>query len=321
MKRIVCVLACICLSGCVSKNEPPPVPKIEMSSITPTEDTSASAETINDSFNGFTDAGESPHIRNTMSCLNRNGILYSSNELIYGDVNGDLKKGNTVLSKNVSPTCLNVDDDKIYYINGNDNKIYCITEEQNCSIYLDVQAVFFAMTDEYFVYKDIKNSLYINRDSNSELISDKNVLWVDIYGKYIIYCELANGCQVKAFDTQSGNVTPLLDYGFFPSVHGDTLYYQEKEHGYILKLDLLTGEISTAVNQWGQQFSFVNDQLYYINSRGIHSASRENIYIPDNGITVESLFECGGELFFTEKADVEKIYKLDTVSGERILIE
>ena len=326
MKRIVCMFACICLSGCASQNVEAPAPETTTSSTILTEETSTAAASVSDElfderFHGFTDAGESPRIRNSMSCLNRNGILYSGNELIFGDGNGDLKNGNMILSENVSPMCLNVDGDRIYYINGNDNKIYCITEEQNASVYLDVQALFLAMTDEYFIYEDMNHALYINRENNTELISGQTVLWVDIYGKYIIYCELANGCRMNAYDTHSGSVTPLLDYGFFPTVHGDMLYYQEKEHGYICMMNLLTGEISTAVNQWGQQFTFVHDELYYTDSRGIHAADKGEIYIPDEGITVDSLFECGGALFFTETADTKRLYRLDPVSGERFLIE
>lgn len=320
MKKLLIVLTCILLSGCVSDKLMENATEVSESGNALTEETVTTSIYIDDTFHGFTDAGETPKIGNSVSCLNRNGIVYNGDELIYADSSGDLKKGDVVIAENVMPKCINVLDEKIYFINGTDNKIYCFNDGQT-ELYLDVQAVLFALTDEYSVYEDMKNALYINRDNNTELVSDKTVLWVDFYGKYIIFCELADGCKVSAYDTKSGEKHKLLDYGFFPTVHGDMLYYQEKENGYICRLELLTGEISTEVSEWGQQFSFVNDEMFYISSRGIFSAEKGAVYIPEEGITAESLFECGGELFFTEKSDAEMLYRLDAETGERTLIK
>lgn len=325
MKRTALLFACIFLSGCTAGNTDVPFSETALSSASAAEEVPAAEEKTDDGFHGFTDAGEAPHMGNTMSCINRSGILYNGDELIYGDGNGDLKKGNAVLAEKVFPKCINVNGGKIYFINGNDGKIYCIDEEsRDSSVYIDAQAVLLAVTDKYLIYEDTGHSLYIVRDGSAELISGKKALWVDIYGKYIIYCELANDCRVNAFDTQSGDITPLLDYGFFPSVYGNMLYYQEKDNGYVCKLDLLTGEISEAVEKWGQQFSFVDGEMYYVDSRGIYSDRKGEVYIPADGTAVEDLFECGGELFFTEKSDDEKLYRLyrlDTAGGGRTLIE
>lgn len=330
-RKLLIFLCCIFLGGCTSQNEnvtTKPTGEELTDTTEPANDelndtTEPTGEGLADTtFNGFTDAGETPYIGNSMSSLNRNGILYNDTELIYGDQNGNLKHGDIILSAGVSPKCINVLDDKIYFINSNDNKIYCFDRESKaCSIYHDIEALFFAKTKEYFIFMDVNHALFINRGGDDEMISDKSVAWVDIYGKYIIYSELTNGCQVNAFDTTDGASTKLLDYGFFPLVYGDSLYYQEKSNGYICRLDLISGESSIAVSHWGQQFSFVNDELYFVDSMGIHSASDGCIYTPDEGLTVESLFECGGELFFTEMSDVQSLYKLDTDNGERILIE
>lgn len=325
MKKNVLLCACIFLSGCTAGNTDVSITEMGLSSVAAAESVPTAEENTDDVFHGFTDAGEAPHIGNTMSCINRSGILYNGDELIYGDGGGDLKKGDAVLAEKVFPTCINVNGGKIYYVNGNDGKIYFLDEESGeGGVYYDAQAVLLAVTDRYFIYEDTRHSLYIVRDGSAELISDKKALWVGIYGKYVIYCELDNGCGVSAFDTQSGDITPLLDYGFFPSVYGDMLYYQEKDNGYVCKLDLLTGEMSEAVRKWGQQFSFAGGEMYYVDSRGIHSDSKGEVYIPDGGTTVEDLFECGGELFFTERSEDEKtyrLYRLDTANGERTLIE
>lgn len=336
MKKYIILSLCILLCGCSAQSDPPSKPEeitVNTSSASDTETTPSEAANENSVvFNGLTKASETPVFGNSLSCLNGGGLVFNDGtKFIYSSISGDLimKTDNTetILLQAVFPTCINVCDDKIYFINGSEGSRVDRVDlsGENSKVYFDEPTLYFAVCESFFVYENEKNELYINRNGNAKLISDNKALWVDFYGNYIIYCELENNCNVIAYDTETGEKTTLLDYGFFPAVHGNELYYQEKNNGHICCLDLQTGEDREFLSHWGQNYCFINDELYFLTSQGIHSPETNVIY-SDEAALIDKLFECGGELYFAEKSENQaasefNLYKLDVSSGERVLIQ
>lgn len=331
MKKFIVLSAFILLCGCSVQSDPPI--KTDVSDITAYVSTqTATSETASENaavFSGLTKTAETPVFGNSLSCLNGGGLVFNDgNRFICSNGSGDLivktEDMEITLLRSVFPECLNVCGDKIYFINRSEGgKVYysdLMGENSGCCF--DEPVLYFAACEKFFVYKTEKNELYINCNDNAKLISDGNVLWIDFYGNYIIYCDLENNCNVIAYDTETEEKTKLLDYGFFPAVYGSGLYYQEKDNGYICRLDLKTGEVREFISHWGQNFCFIDDELYFLSSQGIHSSETGVIYSNDNA-SIERLFECGGELYFTERsadrtASEYDLYRLDVSSGDRV---
>lgn len=334
MKKYIVLSACILLCGCSVQPDPPTkTDGADITAYVSTETTPSETASENTAvFSGLTKAAETPVFGNSLSCLNSGGLLFNDrNRFICSNSSGDLimKTEDTeiTLLRSVFPECINVCDDKVYFINRSEGgKVYysdLIGENSGCCF--DEPVLYFAACEKFFVYKTEKNELYINRSDNAELISGGNAFWIDFYGNYIIYCEFENNCNVIAYDTQTGEKTKLLDYGFFPAVCGSELYYQEKDNGYIFCLDLKTGEAQEFISLWGQNFCIINDELYFLSSQGIHSSQTDVIYSNDNS-SIDRLFECGGELYFTERSanhtDLEyNLYRLDVSSGDSVIIQ
>lgn len=336
MKKYIILSLCILLCGCSAQ---PELPEKRSEIIAGTSNTSSTETTLSEAvnentvvFTGLKKASETPVFGSSLSCLNSGGLVFNDGtEFIYSNSSGDLiiktDDTETVLLQAVFPTCINVCDDKIYFINGAEGGRVDRVDlsGENSEVYFDEPMLYFAACESFFVYENEKNALYINRNGNAKLISDNKALWVDFYGNYIIYCELGNNCNVAAYDTETGEKTTLLDYGFFPAVHGDELYYQEKNNGYIYCLDLQTGEDREFISHWGQNYCFINDELYFLSSKGIHSSETDVIYSSDDA-SIDRLFECGGELFFAERSENQEgseinLYRLDISSGEKSLIQ
>ncbi len=324
------ILCCSPLSGCQSNvpssNTNTPVLSDADYAVSGSEQAGDVDSTV--PFAGFDSTGDNLAVGNTMSCINRNGIFYSNSvRMLYSNSNGDLLMNadgqvSTVLS-GVFPRSINVYGDRIFFINSVDNKVYSVDYNgDDCTVYLDKPVLLFAVTNEFTVYHREDHALYIVRDGKEEMISDNMVLWVDFYGSHLIYTELDNDSRVMSYDTRNKEKQVLLDYGFFPAVYDDYLYYQE-HNGNIHRLNLKTGTNEIVLEHWGQQFCFVDDRLYFLSSNGIHNSDAAFVYRPeDKSRVVEGLFESDGELYFIEKTiDGSHLYKIDPITGERTLIQ
>ena len=327
------LLCCLLLCGC-SRSEELTDAFQETADETVPSQTHAETmtEAIHESvFSGLPDAGTTAALGNTMSCLGRNGRIYQDEKrLIYCSSTGDLvlKEGakEMILRADVFPKCINVMDENVYFIDSTNGDQVCSVDlnGEDYKVYLAQNAVFFALSNDFAVYQNEANDLYLYSSGESKLISDKKALWVDLYGQYIIYTELENDCNVKAYNIYSGETEKLLDYGFFPTVIGDTLYYQEQKNGYICTLDLVSGASDTFLSQWGQHFCQDDGIFYYLTSNGIQKKENDAVteaYHPDDGTVVDSLFVCGGALYFTETSDgVTHLICMKPKTGERIVI-
>jgi len=298
-------------------------PETECTETLPNE--TSSENPLNTDFIGLSENEENVIIGNSISSLNCNGIMCIRDSDKYYEKNGNLYKNEEMILSDVLPTSINVLDDMIYFINGNDNRAYSyneITGEYSCFIESEISMLI--ITDKYYLYEDTTNSLYICKNDEVSLISKNIVTWVDIYGQYIISCEFGNGCSVNSYDINNASIVQILDYGFFPAVHEGDLFYQEKNKGYIEKISLTTGEKTIVMEDWGQCFSFISNELFYINSKGLYSVERGGIYTPENNFHIDYIFSCDNKLFLTEKAsdsDSTILYELDIENGERTEIK
>ncbi len=326
--RILAALsACLIFSGCGQVADDSSETDVVTSAEADIIETLESIETVTENtlFSGIEKSGEL-RFGNSPSSLNRCGLICRTQEfMISGGANGDMilrtDSSEKVLRKGVYPQYINISEDTVYYVDGSDNSICSVDlNGENYRQLADDSVLFFAMTDKGMVYLNDRNELLISTDESTRLISDKQGVWVDSYGEWLIYTEFQNGCAVMAYNTASGEHAALLDYGFYPTVHEDYLYYQEREQGNICRMNLMTGEKSEVLQKWGQQFCFIDDTLYFTDSNVIYKydidtgGGYSDVYRPDDNIVIDSIFVCDGELYLSEESVV---FRIDTVTGEK----
>ncbi|MBP1564923.1 MAG: DUF5050 domain-containing protein [Oscillospiraceae bacterium] len=262
---------------------------------------------------------------NTISCLNQEGLIYvENNVLIYSNDNGDLiyrtKEIQETLIKEANAKYINFINDTIYYINSKNNNAYSynLSDKTTEIIYSDINSLI--ATSDFIVYKDINNNLYIQNQNENELISKNIVLWTEFYDEYIIFTELKNDCCIKAYNINTKETIELLEYGLSPFVYEDDLYYQNKD-GYIYTLNLPTGKNILIYEDWGQQFCILNDELYYLSSKGI--CCEGNIINSSTDLSqIERIFICNNNLYFLEQKDgISNIYFFDAYTKKEELIK
>ena len=208
----------------------------------------------------------------------------------------------------------------MYFINSSDeNRVYIYDLSNNIyEKYIDDYVSFLIIVDDTAVYEDENHQLIIFRSGSEEIISKQQVLWIDIFADNIIYTELnGNDSVVKALNITTKESVTLLDYGFSPSVNKEYLYYQAKS-GEILRLNLMDGKSEEFSSEWGQQICFVQDEFYFLNSKGINSRSGIIYNSENTDFSVMSLFSCNNELYFTEGNDSEiYLYRLNVRTNEK----
>ncbi len=280
-------------------------------------------------FSGFKLTEKSFRVGNTLSSLNQNGLLYCDDEImLFGNSNGDLilQQGEQrkIIASSINAKCINVTDDCVYFINSADeNRVYIYNISNDiCKVYIDDYTSFLMIIDDTAVYEDKNHRLIFFKNGSTEIISEQKALWVDVFADNIIYTELnGNNSVVKAFNVNTNESVIILDYGFSPSVYKDYLYYQAKS-GEILRLNLLDGKSEEFCSEWGQQTCFIQDEFYFLNSKGINDKNGV-VYQPENAdFSVTSLFSCNNELYFTEGKNSEiYLYRLNVKTNEKELIE
>ena len=333
-KFVFCICASVFLCSCSnSKGSSKIEDSLSESTITTVEtviaETAITTEYDKKEFSGFQASEMCLNIGNSMSCLNQSGLIYTNENIsIYNDDKGDLISQygmeKTVLVKSVNARCINVVNDKVYYISANgNNRVYTydlITAESD--LFIDDDISFLLMLEDMAVYEDNDHKLYLYNNGITTTISDRMVLWVDVFGNSLIYTEVnGNNAEVRAVDLDTNEDCVVLDYGFSPAIYANFLYYQDRE-GEISRMNLYSGECEKYLSEWGQQFCMTGDQFYYISSKGI--CSRNGIvYNTENAdYSLSYLFVCGNQLYFAETNDTDiNLYRFDPDSNEKELIE
>ena len=291
--------------------------------------TESAIESEAEKFSGFKLTEKSFRVGNTPSSLNQNGLLYCDAEkMLFDDINGDLilQQGEQrkTIASSVNAKCINVIDDRVYFINSSDeNRVYLYNISSDiCEVYIDDYTSFLMIIDDTAVYEDKNHRLIFFKNDSTEIISEQQALWVDIFADNIIYTELnGNNSVVKALNVNTDESVILLDYGFSPSVYKEYLYYQAK-NGEILRLNLLNGQSEEFCSEWGQQICFVQDEFYFLNSNGINNKNGIIYDSKNPDFSVMSVFSCNNELYFTEGKDSEiYLYRLNVKTNEKELIE
>lgn len=332
---ISCLAVSVLLCGCQSEEKTDVSSELNSVAATdsPAKEMSAEKEPATESkteaFLGFEPSEKSLRVGNTPSSLNQKGLLYCDDErMLFCDTDGNLilQQGEQrkIIANSVNAECINVIDDCIYFINSSDqNRVYLYNISSDiCEVYIDDYVSFLMIIDDLAVYEDKNHQLIFFRNGNAEIISKQQVLWIDVFADNIIYTEL-NGSDsvVKSLNISTNESVIILDYGFSPSVYKDYLYYQAKS-GEILRLNLLDGKSEEFCSEWGQQTCFIQDEFYFLNSKGINDKNGV-VYQPGNAdFSVTSLFSCNNELYFTEGKNSEiYLYRLNVKTNEKELIE
>lgn len=317
-RTIAVILICLIFCGCNQNTDS----TVTSSIITTTE---------NVDFMGIS-KGDDLQFGNSISCLNMGGLIcYMQESMIFGSSNGDIKiktgASEKVLSKNVYPQCINVLNETVYFIDTSNNNSICSVDlnGDNYRQIMNESALFLMMSEESMIYQNSQKELFISTNGNVQTITDKEAVWINSYGEWLIYAEFKSDCAVKAYNVITGEYVRILDYGFYPTVFKDYLFYQEHDHGHICRMNLITGEKSIFLEEWGQQFCFIDNNLYFTSSHGINKFKMEKdiqfteIYRPDNEKNIiDRLFVCNDELFFSEKAENKSVlFRINMVTGEK----
>lgn len=337
-KVIVCVfsitLLCSCNSNTVtdSSKEVSVQPESSAISSAPVSDTVTepiTAETTKEVFKGFKISDKKLNIGNSLSCLNQNGLIYSEgNTKIYNDNKGNLilqqDTEKTVIAECVNARCINVTEKQIYYINSIDeDRVYSYDmNSSESNVFIDDSVSFLLMIDDIAVYEDDKHKLFLYDNGNTTSISEQKVLWVDVFGDNLIFTELdGKNSEIKSVNLETQEIIELLEYGFAPAIYEGFLYYQDKA-GEISRMDLSNGEYDKYLSDWGQEFCFIDNDFYYLSSKGIIGNDGVLYNIEDDDYSLASLFVCDNTLYFTESNGTDiKLYRFDPENNEKELIE
>jgi len=334
-KLVFCICASVFLCSCNLKESS----KIEgslsettanITTVTTADnEITATTEYEEKTFAGFQVSQKCMHAGNSLSCLNQSGLIYTNENIsIYNDDNGDLIRQygteKAVLAKSVNARCINVVNDKVYYISKKDNNrvfTYDLTTTES-DLYIDDDISFLLILEDLAIYEDNEHKLYLHSNGNTKILSDKMVLWVDIFGNNLIYTEMnGNNAEVRSINLDTNENCDVLEYGFSPTIYGDFLYYQDRD-GEISRMNLCNGECEKYLCEWGQQFSMIGDQFYYLSSKGICSRNGIAYNNENTDYSLSNLFVCGNQLYFAETNDTDiNLYRFDTDSNERKLIE
>ncbi len=276
-------------------------------------------------FSGI-EKGEGYVFGNTASVLNMDGIMFSGEDMRLSGASGSLiltRGGTETVLRECQASGINCLDGNVYFIDkSNGNKVCSVDlSGESCTEIISEPVSFLMVSDSAMIYTDMNNRLYIRENGSDELISDKNAAWVNPYGDWLIFTELDNGCSVAGYNIRTRERVKILDYGFFPAVYENSLYFQSKE-ATVDRIDLTTGIQETVLEVWGQKFCFIDGILYFVGSKCVYKFNLETselteFYQNENEKAVfEMLFACGGELYCSiTSGDNTDLYRLDLSSG------
>jgi hypothetical protein len=184
--------------------------------------------------------------------------------------------------------------DKIYFINKDDNNSICRVDQNgaNYSVLRSGAAYRLMLTESHILFMDKNYNLYqMDYEGNqvtllTELKED-DAWWINVYNDYVIYSGINNEFAVYYYDPNIGiaNFKSIIqDYGFYPVVDGNYLYYQTKDGG-INQCNLINGRVKELTDQWGQQFAVVQNTIYFTDYQGIWKKSLDNSEPPEQIFT------------------------------------
>lgn len=213
---------------------------------------------------------------------------------------------------------LNIYEDRIYYIDDESRYLYSMKMNGSDVVEEISDAVWSLLVCEKgMLYTDKQNkSHYRNREKQDVLISDKQCIWWNIYGDWAIYAELGeeSGCPVMAYHLDGDEKVQILEYGFFPVVYDEDIYYQDST-GEVSRMKLTTGEIQKVASVWGQSMLLIDSVLYFTDYDKIYAAeiaSLDEGVMPEvtvayersdvqvGGIQLEKFWENNGAIVFSE---------------------
>jgi hypothetical protein len=244
-------------------------------------------------FKGISSKVNTPELGNLSGSLNNNGYICSYNEtLFFRNVNGnehlyrkdkDGEKTRLIEKKAFS---INVLEEHIYFISEDDNNAICRIDLDggNFTLLSEDTSYQLIVSKECIYYTNEKGNLYqLSLDGKeTKLISDDQCAWPNIYRDYIIYTSFADKRQLVGININTGERIQIAEYGFYPVVYEDTLFFQDKK-GNINVMDIRTGESLAYINQWGQRICPTKAGVYFTNTIDVfyyENASKELQTIP-----------------------------------------
>ena len=175
---------------------------------------------------------------------------------------------------------LNIYEDRIYYIDNENRFIYSMKMDGSDVVEEISDAVWSLLVCEKgMLYTDKQNKPhYRNWEKSDLIISDKKCIWWNIYGTWAIYAELGDtsGCPVIAYHLDGDEKIQILEYGFFPVVYGEDIYYQDSM-GEVSRMKLTTGEIQKVSSVWGQAMLLIDSVLYFTDCEKIYAAEIDSL--------------------------------------------
>lgn len=231
-------------------------------------------------------------------CETDTGIMYADDTGIYS-IDGD----KTTLVYEGKGSYLN-------YLNG---RVNFIDEKGNICVIFNGKAIVTikecgavalatSVTGNYYI--DDKGALH--RVYGGDFIINSNAPDnLTIAGDYVIFNERDNGNAISAYSSKTGKTVVLSEYGEYPAVCGNYLFFINKDQG-IDRLDLTDGTVVNVVDSCSGCFVPADDTIYYVDADQIFSVSTdggtaESIYSSQNDAAViEKLTVCGGKLYFAE---------------------
>ena len=263
-------------------------------------------------------AGKMCVYNNAILSVERNNILTMKSE-----------DKNTVIAENVQGG-INCYNDKIFYIDKTDGFIHSknIKDEQE-NVELAEKTNELLVGEVGIIYTNTDNKLFIKeRNGNTSTISSNICLWLNYYGKWLVYTELmdSDNNPVIAYNIDTKEKRKILNYGLHTTIFDETLFFQNNI-GTIEKLDLKSGKASAVTDEWGQSPILIDEELFFMSGGKIYKNNLENkesslIYSSDKGI-IDSMWKLESDIIFIEKdKETEETWKkLNPNTGEVTIYE
>ncbi len=292
MKKLLILIGLmIALTGC-SKEKTEPEDDTG-SNVSTGDQSSITEENIVIEFKGITSLANSPELGNSSGSLNNNGYICSYDDMLFfRNVNGDEylyrkdQKGEKTRIIEKKAFSINVLEDRIYFISEDDNNAICRADinGDNFTIISEDTSYQLIVSKESIYYTNEKGKIYqLSHDGKErKLISEDQCAWTYLYRDYIIYTSFADKCQLVGVNISTGESIQIADYGFYPVVYEDSLYFQDQK-GNVSVMDLRTGDSIDYINQWGQRICPTKEGVYFSNSIEVfyyNNASKELQTIP-----------------------------------------
>lgn len=224
---------------------------------------------------------------------------------------------------------LNYYGEKLYYISAEDHFIYSVSPNEKDFApgrvsEIEERVNTLIVCDAGFVYTDEQNSLQMSTWEGEHSVLNENVcLWVNYYGKWLIYSELNDsGSVIKACHIESKEELVLCDYGMYPTVYEGEMFYQGSG-GAIEKYSFPDAKSETVTEEWGQKFLLLAGELYFTNNGSIKKINlsehhKDTVYEAEKGHAIDRMWEAGDRIFFIEtEGGGKEIWKvLDHLTGK-----